>query len=342
MVAPREAIGRVLAESITAAVASPPYAVALRDGWAVAAGDVVGASSYATIFPAVPPPWIEAGERLPPGTDAVLPPDSLSEHAGLPEIVATVAPGEGVRQAGAEAGEGAALRQGGERVRPVDAAIALAAGINRLHVRAATVRLVSLPGAAALDATGELVERLLDASGASVARVRLPSREATAIADALKGEDTDLLVAIGGTGFGRADHAAEALAAAGSLIAHGVALRPGETAGCGVVGAAPVILVPGRFDAALAATLCIVLPCLRHLTDAAPPRPSVAGPLTRKIASAVGLTEITLLRRSGQGLEPLAVADLTLAAVGAAEAWLAVPAESEGFAAGETVAAFWL
>jgi molybdopterin biosynthesis enzyme len=332
----------VLAAPLAAPGPVPPEAVALRDGWAVAASDVVGTSSYSPVMAAAPPPWVETGRALPPGTDAVLPPDGIAVQGGLSEIVAAAAPGEGVRPAGGDAAAGAPLREAGERVRPVDAALALAAGVDRLRVCEARVRLLSLPGAGGGDATSELVARLLEAAGAVVTRARPASRDAAAVAAALRDADADLLVTIGGTGFGREDHAAEALAAAGSLIAHGIALRPGETAGCGLIGETAAILVPGRFDAALAVMLCLVLPCLDHLAGAAPLRPTLSGPLTRKISSTVGLTEIALVRRSRGGLEPLAVADLTLTSLAAAEGWLAVPAGSEGFAVGDTVAAFSL
>jgi molybdopterin molybdotransferase len=341
-VRPHEATGRVLAASMQASSPLPARAFALRDGWAVAAGDVVGASSYSPIVVAAPPPWIETGQPMPVGTDGVLPPDSLSAQGGVIEIIASVAPGEGVRNAGADAAAGAVLREAGERLRPIDAVLALAAGMEHVSVRQPRVQILMLPGELLLDTTGELLERLVAAAGARVERIRLPSRDAGTIAAALQAHDADFLAVLGGTGFGREDHAGEALAASGSLIAHGIALRPGETAGCGLVGATPVILVPGRLEAALAATLTLVLPCLDHLMAATPRMPTVSGPLTRKVSSAVGMTEIVLLRRNGPGLEPLAVGDLTLSAMAGAEAWLAVPPDAEGFAAGATVAAFLL
>jgi molybdopterin biosynthesis enzyme len=84
----------------------------------------------------------------------------------------------------------------------------------------------------------------------------------------------------------------------------------------------------------------VLRPCLDHLTAAAAEPPSWRAPLTRKIASAVGVAELALLRMSSEGLEPLAVADLTLAALCAADAWLLVPAGREGYRAGEVVEAF--
>ena len=334
--------GFVLAEPLRAPASVPPQAIALRHGWAVAARDVVGASSYSPVpFPA-PPTWVEVDQPMPAGTDAVLPPDAVGSQNGFVDIVAEVASGEGVRRAGEDVTTGAILREAGKRMRSSDIAVALAAGIGEAVVRQARVRVVSLPRSAALDGAGDLVARFAEAAGAVVERADLPSRDADAIAGALTGPGSDVVVVVGGAGLGREDHAARALAASEDLIAHGIALRPGDTSGCGMVGAAPVLLVPERLEAALAATLMLVLPCLDHLMSARTRRPAVSGPLTRKVSSGVGMTDLVLLRRTGQGLEPLAVADLTLAAIAGADAWLAVPPESEGFAAGETVAAFLL
>jgi hypothetical protein len=65
-------------------------------------------------------------------------------------------------------------------------------------------------------------------------------------------------------------------------------------------------------------------------------------PLQRKIASSVGIAEIVLLERNNGGWMPLAVGDMPLETIARADAWLAVPGGSEGFAAGTPVDAYML
>ncbi len=60
---------------------------------------------------------------------------------------------------------------------------------------------------------------------------------------------------IGGSGLGLADRSVLALAKAGRVEAHGIAISPGETAAFGLVGSRPVLILPGRIDAALAVWL---------------------------------------------------------------------------------------
>jgi molybdopterin biosynthesis enzyme len=71
-------------------------------------------------------------------------------------------------------------------------------------------------------------------------------------------------------------------------------------------------------------------------------RQPVTLPLARKIASSVGIAEIVLFEKTNGAWMPLAVGDLSLEAVARADAWLAVPGGSEGYAAGTPVDAYML
>jgi molybdopterin biosynthesis enzyme len=102
------------------------------------------------------------------------------------------------------------------------------------------------------------------------------------------------------------------------------------------------VLLPGRLEDTLAAWLLLARPCLDCLTGLAAERPSAARPLARKIASASGMAELVLLKREADRWKPLAAGDISWAAMADADAWLAIPAQSEGFAAGEIVEAEFL
>jgi molybdopterin molybdotransferase len=65
-------------------------------------------------------------------------------------------------------------------------------------------------------------------------------------------------------------------------------------------------------------------------------------PLARKIASSVGIAEIVLLKNTGDAWLPLGIGELSLQMIAAADAWLAAPAGSEGYAAGTPVHAYML
>jgi molybdopterin biosynthesis enzyme len=59
--------------------------------------------------------------------------------------------------------------------------------------------------------------------------------------------------------------------------------------------------------------------------------------LKAKVTSTIGLTELVLVRRVADGIEPLASKYLPLAALAQADGWIVVPAASEGLAVGTRV-----
>ncbi len=65
--------------------------------------------------------------------------------------------------------------------------------------------------------------------------------------------------------------------------------------------------------------------------------PSTTVPLTRKVASPIGLVEIVPVRLKKGGAEPIASGYWPLAPLAGTDGWILVPANSEGFPAGSEV-----
>jgi molybdopterin biosynthesis enzyme len=208
-------------------------------------------------------------------------------------------------------------------------------------VRRPRLRLINIPAIEANTVTVQLIAESADATGAEIICIEAGGRDAPSIATALDTEPCDLIVAVGGTGVGRTDATIEALTLRGGLLAHGIALQPGRTAAIGRIGGRPVIALPGAPDQALAGWWTLVLPVLDRLS-ASRPRQAMRLPLTRKIASSVGIVEIVLLKKTDDAWLPLVIGELSLQTIAAADAWLAVPAGSEGYAAGTPVNAYML
>jgi molybdopterin biosynthesis enzyme len=99
--------------------------------------------------------------------------------------------------------------------------------------------------------------------------------------------------------------------------------------------------LPGAPDQALAAWWTLALPALDRLSGREKRRTTTLQ-LARKIASSVGIAEIVLLKKADDAWLPLATGDLSLEAIARADAWLAVPGASEGYAAGTPVDAYML
>ena len=328
------AAGRVLASDATAP-ARPSSAMALQDGWALAADDTLGAGGYAPLQLITTPHRVEAGQAMPPGTDSVAPLDAVKVTKDSAEVLVTVSPGDGVLAAGGDSDPGIPLRYAGERLRATDMAALDCAGRARVTVREPRIRVVPLRGSGVIVAATRLVASDIERRG-GVVRLDEAGRDFNGV---LAAETADAIVAIGGTGSGRNDASVRTLAREGRLAVHGMALTPGETAALGFVGPRPVLLLPGRLDAALAVWLTVGRRMLDRLA-AAKMNEHEAGetlPLARKVTSTVGLAEVVPVRRNAGEFEPLAAKYLPLSSLARSDGWILVPADSEGFAAGSLV-----
>jgi molybdopterin biosynthesis enzyme len=345
---PAVPVGLPLAEALGCVAAGmpllkshPPCDIAVVDGWALRARDLVGASSYSPLALAISPVWVEAGDPMPEATDCVIDSDSVDQTGPMVEALAEAIPGQGVRRFGGDVAEGSFVIVSGRRVRPLDLLIARAAGLEKLNVRRPCLRVLNIPSTSGHAATAQLISENARAAGANVVVAEASARDGASIAKAIDTGACDLLLTIGGSGVGRTDATIAALAQRGKVVAHGVALQPGRTSAVGRIGKIPVIALPGAPDQALAAWWTLVLPVLDRLSGLGP-RPAVTLPLARKVASSVGIAEIVLLERNHGAWMPLAVGDLSLDAVARSDAWLAVPGGAEGFAAGTPVDAYML
>lgn len=327
------ALDRVLAEDIVAVADQPATARALRDGYAVRAEDTADAGPYAPL-PLAAAFRVDVGDALPAGADAVVPLDTIVDRGGRFEAVASATPGDGVLPRGADLRAGDAVARAGWRLNDFNLAMLVMAGRKQVPVREPRIRLVTARATAdvVLDAAGDLLARALAARGCVI------RRSAGDLAEALADPAANAVIAIGGTGAGRNDSSVQTLAKHGRVAVHGIAISPGETAAFGMSDSRPVLLLPGRLDAAIAGWLTVGLPLVDRLSASREAIRSVSvAALTRKVASPIGLVEIVPVRLQGRQAEPIASGYWSLTPLAATDGWIVIPANSEGFPAGSEV-----
>ena len=335
----QEALGCVAAE-MASVEPYPQRNIAVLDGWAFRAIDLVGASAYAPVALAASARWVEAGDPIPDGCDCVIDADGVDQSGPISQVVAEVPPGHGVRRRGGDFPDGFKIIPG-KPLRPLDILFAHAAKLEKLHVRRPRLRVVNAPATNGEAGTARLIHAVTRGEGAEVTFATAKARDAASIAAELETTTCDLLITIGGSGVGRTDATVVAISQRGEVIAHGLALKPGTTSAIGRIGKTPVIALSGAAVGAMAAWWTLGLPVLDRLSGRQP-REAMILPLARKLASSVGITEIALLGREGGNWQPLALGDLPLQAILQASAWLAIPGNSEGFAAGTPIGAYML
>jgi molybdopterin molybdotransferase len=326
-IAAEAALGRTLAADVVAARANPAIAIALRDGFAVCADATLDASSYAPVRLPGAPAMIEVGAALPSGADAVAPPDAVEFRVDSLHAVAPLASGEGVLPVGADAAPGDVLRRASTRLRASDLAVLAALAVEQVDVREPRVCVA----AAKPDHDG-IIESIVDLLTGAVR-----TAGGVGVAGTLDHSGADALILIGGSGSGRRDSSVRELARRGHVAFHGVGLTPGETAAFGMIDQRPVLIVPGRIDAAVAVWLTLGRRMMARLCAYDFDDTGTPVVLTRKIASTLGLVELVPVMRETDGVVPLASGYLPLQSLARAEGYVVVPADSEGFPAGARV-----
>jgi molybdopterin biosynthesis enzyme len=115
-----------------------------------------------------------------------------------------------------------------------------------------------------------------------------------------------------------------------------LALAPGDIAWLSRADGGLVLDLPHRFDGMVAALLVLGLPTLAALSGAVPRHDT--RPLTRKVSSGLGLSDLVLLTDDAGGWCPAAPGHITLESLSQALAFALLPPESEGLPMGAPLA----
>jgi molybdopterin molybdotransferase len=351
-----EAVGRVPAAPLTAPSTFPLADRADQDGYAVRSAETVGAGTYDPVLlrlqradaPLSPgaAALVEAGAALPQGADAILPFDAAQPAGPLLAVIAAAAEGMGVERAGQQLRHGAPLAGTTRPLRPHEVGQLAALGVERLRVRERPrVRIVVAgpKGGFGGDADGPMLRALIERDGGVPELVGPVGELRQALVDAARAPGADLVIVSGRTGTGPDDVAPQALAEVGRLELHGLALRPGGSAGLGVVGARPVVLLPGDPLACLCAYELLAGRLIRRLGGRGVelPHARLEAELGRKLVSAVGSLEVCQVRLVEGRVEPLGVFEAGgLPAAVRGDGFVLVPAALEGHPPGRRVTVY--
>jgi molybdopterin molybdotransferase len=153
-------------------------------------------------------------------------------------------------------------------------------------------------------------------------------------------EGADLFLIAGRSGSGQDDEAPIAIAKIGVLAIHGIALRPGGSSGMGLVGSAPILLLPGNPLDCWCAYEVLAGRMVRRLAGRDPelPYPVREAEVGRKIVSAIGIVDLCRVRLVDGRAEAIGSAESGgLASAVRADGFVIVPAPLEGYAPGVRV-----
>lgn len=356
----REAVGRITAEPVFAAVSSPHFHAAAMDGYAVRAADTFGASDQeprtlkigTQAFP------VDTGDPLPSGCDAVIMVEDVhSRDEETIEITAAAFPWQHVRVIGEDIVATEMVVPANHAIRPVDLGGMLASGVTQVAVRPRP-RLTIIPtGTEVVEAGAELkpgdiveynsavIGALAEEWGAAAVRHPIVPDDYERLKEALfrTVDESDIVIVNAGSSAGREDYTASLVAELGRVLTHGVATKPGKPVILGIIRGKPVFGIPGYPVSAVLACELFVRPVIYALLGrTVPRRQTVPAVLSRRVVSPMGVEEFVRVKLGRVGERVVATplgrgAGLILTLI-RADGILRVPRLNEGFEAGETVA----
>jgi putative molybdopterin biosynthesis protein len=319
-----EAHGRVTAEAVWARISAPHYHASAMDGYAVRARDTAGATETSPLQLTLVPtdetePKIErpaapvnTGHPLPVWANAVIMIE-LTQPVGEGESIeirAAVPPWHHVRPMGEDMVATELVLPANHRLRPVDlGALAGAGHVNvsvyrrpRVAVIPTGSELVTLETAAESISPGQIIEynsivlaAQVESWGGQATRWPIVPDKFEAIQAAVlqAAQYHDLVLVNAGSSAGTEDYTAHIVQALGTLLVHGVAVRPGHPVILGLIEQeaekTPIIGVPGYPVSAAMTGEIFIEPLLAHWQGQRAEVPlTMTAVSTRKINSPTG------------------------------------------------------
>jgi len=357
------AAGRVTAEPVIARYSSPTFHGAAMDGIAVRAESTFAAREGAPVrlAPGRDFAFVNTGNRLPDGMDAVIMIENVVMDGDTAAIEAPAAPWSHVRRIGEDIVATEMILPRHRRITPYDVGALLSCGVYDIAVYE-TVRIAIIPtGDEIMDFTlrpepgpGQVVESnsmmlcaLAESLGFSARRLPPVPDDPEALAAAFEtalSSDAHAVVLVAGSSAGSKDFSRSTIARFGEVHVHGVSAMPGKPSILGVCRGKLAVGAPGYPVSAVVCFEELLSPVCAWLGRAAPKcRQTIPARMARAMPSRLGLVEFVRLAvgRVGEtyvGL-PLGRGAGMMTTLTKAQAVTRIPADAEGVEAGKMVRA---
>ena len=362
MVPVPEALGRVTAEPLYAAISAPHYHACAMDGIALKAALTFGATATTPVeVQAGDYVVVDTGDVLPVEADAVVMVEDvlLQEGQTLGEgpvrLLASVAPWDNVRQIGEDICAGEMLATSGQAIEPAAQGAMLAAGVGEVCVYDRPVVGIIPTGdevvpPSAHPGPGDVMEFNSTIFGNMVRQwggqpktfgIVPDDREAlrTTLEAAL--DECDVVLLNAGSSAGRDDYASEVIGQVAEVVCHGLAIKPGKPAILAYAGTKPVLGVPGYPVSGIVVIEEVLRPIMALLAGTQLEVPTTQAVLSRQINSSLKYREFVRVRMGKVGdkiiASPLPRGAGVVTSFVKADGLLSIPQNSEGLEAGSSV-----
>ena len=294
-----KALGRVLAEDITAPLNSPPQNITFMDGYAVRSHDTLKATRDEPViliikgkkFPndfhstievsSGEAAYVACGSTIPKGADCVIRSEQTQFKNEKITIMQPAKNGLNIAYAGEDVKIGETILKRGHTIRPQDIGLLAGMAIRQVQVlRKPTIAMITVGDEMAeFSETDNEKDKILNNYSLLISSLALDigtiPLKLGVVPDDLKAiqervaeglEKADIVCTVGGCSVGVKDLVPDAIDALGSpgVVMHGVTIKPGHVVGAGVVGGKPIVMLPGHVVSATMAFYLFVVPLIKR------------------------------------------------------------------------------
>ncbi|MBQ8355081.1 MAG: molybdopterin molybdotransferase MoeA [Oscillospiraceae bacterium] len=370
------AMGRVLAEDIAATEYVPDFDRSTVDGYAVRAKDTFGCTDA---IPAILPLQgevlmgegaqsplnpeecvaVPTGGAVPKGADSVVMVEYTEDYGdGTIGISKSAAPGQNMIFRGDDVFPGKVVLEKGRVLSSQD--IGALAAIGRVQVpvaRKLKIGVISTgdelvppeqtPGPGQVrDVNSPMLEAMLTAFGAEVINYGIVIDDEALLSEKVHKAvaECDAVLLSGGSSVGIKDAACRIIESMGSLLMHGIAIKPGKPTILGKTGSKPLVGLPGHPVAAYFITKIFILPLLCRLTGRKQERYTTTARVTESISANHGRAQVHCCRlefRDGElWASPIRGKSGLITTLAGADGYFIIDRDCEGLPQGAQVQVF--
>lgn len=368
-----ECCGRVLSRDVTASEYVPGFDRSTVDGYAVRARDTFGCSesipailevngeilmggSAGPVLTEGKCRTIPTGGAVPEGSDAVVMIEYTEDYGdGTIGVLKPVSPGQNMIYRGDDVFPGKTIMSAGRRLTPSDIGSLAAMGITEVSVfRRPVIGIIStgdelvppeeIPGDGQIrDTNGPMLASLCKDLGADVITYGIVRDDWDKMCEVFHTavNECDILLISGGTSVGEKDQTAKIIEANGTLLFHGIAMKPGKPTILGNVGGKPVFGLPGHPVAAYFSTWLYVRFLIGLMNKQKITRRTMTAELSEAISANHGRAEFISVRITESDgkiiAEPVHTKSGLITSLAGTDGFISIPRDCEGLPRGASV-----
>ena len=350
------ALDRVLAKEIVANMSVPPFDRAAMDGYAVKAKETFGASSFKpktlklteilragassnTVVGKGECVQVATGSPIPEGADAVVMVEFTERKGNDVEILKPVYPRANISPKGEDIEEGKVVIKAGEQLFPARIGALAALGRKKVEVYEKP-RIAVVPTGTEIKEVGSSLEQgqiydvnsytlssIINKNGAVPLRCKAVPDTNDELRNVTKNLlKQDMIVFSGGSSVGERDLLMSVIQEFGTVVFHGIQVKPGKPTLFALVAGKPVFGMPGYPTSCLINTYLLLVPAVRQMARLPPKtEKTMKARLAKRVVSSTGRKQFLTVKIKGDLAYPVFKQSGAITSMTEADGYIVLP-----------------